>query len=153
MSGPGPTSGASGSEVLPPAPLARRLLAALYDAPAVFALLLAGTALALLVTRGGRLDATVLSLALYRAALVAIWAAYNLIGWKRWGQSLGMRVWKLRVERANGASLRWSDAFLRLAASLLAWLPLALGLIAAAWDPERRAWHDRLSHTRVVLTR
>jgi len=152
VTGSGVTGGAGGPEGLQPVPLSRRLLAALYDAPAVFTLLLAGTALSLLVNRGARLDANALSLSLYRAGLIGIWAAYYLIGWKRWGQSLGMRAWKLRVERTDGASLRWSDAFLRLAASLLAWLPLALGVIAAAWDPERRAWHDRLSNTRVVMT-
>jgi len=153
VTGSGVTGGAGGPEVRQPAPLARRLLAALYDAPAVFTLLLVGTALSLAINRGGRLDANALSHSIYRAGLVGIWAAYYLIGWRRWGQSLGMRVWKLRVERTDGASLRWSDAFLRLAASLLAWSPLALGVIAAAWDPDRRAWHDRLSHTRVVLTR
>lgn len=152
MTVPGLSGGAGGHLELPPAPLARRLLAALYDAPALFTLFLAGTALSLLLNRGARLDANPLSLALYRAGLVGIWAAYYLIGWKRWGRSLGMRVWRLRVERADGTSLRWPNAFLRLAASLVAWLPLSVGVIAAAWNPERRAWHDRLSHTRVVLT-
>jgi uncharacterized RDD family membrane protein YckC len=132
--------------------MGRRLLAALYDTPVVFMLFLIGTALSLLVNRGERLDATPLSLSIYRSGLIVLWAAYYLACWKRWGQSLGMRIWKLRVVRGNGASLHWSDALLRLAASLAAWLPLALGVFAAAWDPERRAWHDRLSRTRLVMT-
>lgn len=152
MTDAGSTDGAGGPELLQPAPLGRRLLAALYDAPAVFSLLVAGTALSLLINRGAPLDATALSLTLYRVELVGLWAAYYVTCWKRWGQSLGMRVWKLRVVRLNGRGLRWFDALLRLAASPLAWLPLGLGVIAASWDPDRRAWHDRLSRTRVIMT-
>ncbi len=136
-----------------PAPTGRRLLAALYDAPALFALSLLVTALLLVINRGERLDAGPYSLAIYRTCLVTLWAAYYGISWTRSGQTLGMRVWKLRARRPDGSPIRWPDALLRLAASLLAWLPLALGVLAAAWDPGRRAWHDRLSHTRVVALR
>jgi uncharacterized RDD family membrane protein YckC len=152
VTGTGPTDGTGGPEVLQPAPLSRRLLAALYDAPAIFTLFLIGTGLSLLASRGARLDATAPALALYRTELVVLWMAYYLTGWKRWGQSLGMRAWKLRVLRSDGTPLRWSDAFLRLAASLIAWLPLALGVFAAVQDHSARAWHDRLSRTRVVVT-
>jgi len=144
-----PVAGSGPSADLP-APTGRRLLAALYDVPALFTLSLVLTALLLVINSGERLDAGPASLALYRACLVLLWTAYYGISWTRWGQTLGMRVWKLRVRRSDGSPMRWPDALLRLAASLIAWLPLALGVFAATWDPERRAWHDRLSSTRVV---
>jgi uncharacterized RDD family membrane protein YckC len=34
---------------------------------------------------------------------------------------------------------------------LLSWLPLGLGYFWILFDREGRAWHDRLSRTRVVL--
>ena len=32
-------------------------------------------------------------------------------------------------------------------------VPLLLGFITIAWDPERRAWHDKLAGTTVVKAR
>jgi uncharacterized RDD family membrane protein YckC len=126
------------------------MLAALYDVPAILTLLLIGTALLLLANGGRRLDATHLSLALYRTALVALWFAYYGFCWTRWGHTLGMRVWKLTVSRLDGSRLRWRDALLRFAAGIVAWLPLAAGVFAAAFDRQGRAWHDRWSRTRVT---
>jgi uncharacterized RDD family membrane protein YckC len=133
-----------------PALVGRRLLAALYDLPTLLTLFLIGTALLLLVNGGDRLDANALSVLLHRATLVALWIAYYGICWTRFGQSLGMRVWRLRLMRLDGSRVRWRDALLRLASGIVAWLPLALGVLAAAWDSEHRAWHDRLSRTRVT---
>lgn len=147
-----PVAGSGPSADLP-APTGRRLLAALYDAPALFTLSLVLTALLLVINRGEQLAAGPASLALYRACLVLLWVAYYGVSWTRSGQTLGMRIWRLRVRRLDGSPLRWPDVLGRLAASLVAWLPLALGVVAAAWDPERRAWHDRLSRTRVVAVR
>jgi len=148
-----PAAAGSGQSAGPPAPTGRRFLAALYDVPALFTLALLLTVLLLVVNRGERLDATAASLAVFRASLVVLWALYYAVSWTRWGHTLGMRVWKLRVQRADGTACRGSDALLRLVTSVIAWLPLGLGVIAAAWDPERRAWHDRLSRTRVVTRR
>jgi uncharacterized RDD family membrane protein YckC len=133
-----------------PARTAKRLLAALYDFPALLLLFLIGTALLLLANRGARLDASSLGAVLYRLVLVALWAGYYGLSWTRGGQTLGMRVWGIRLERNDGSTIRWTDALFRLATAPLAWLPLALGVLAAIWDPEHRAWHDRLSRTRVT---
>ena len=132
-----------------PAPVGRRLLAALYDLPMLITLLLIGTGLLLLLNRGAQLGATALSVSIHRVCLVALWAGYNGVCWTRYGQTLGMRVWRIRLTRLDGTHLRWSDAVLRLAMSVIAWLPFALGVIAAAWDAEARTWHDRWSRTRV----
>jgi len=39
----------------------------------------------------------------------------------------------------------------RLAWAVVSWLPLGLGYLWILVDPQRRAWHDRLSGTRVVV--
>lgn len=104
-------------------------------------------------------------------ALVAVtWLFYGYF-WTRAGQTLGMQTWRLRVLRADGSRLRWSDAIGRCASACL--FPLACGLMSMLafhsagafvlsvtlgflgnylwmlWNPRRLSWHDQLSATRV----
>ena len=71
--------------------------------------------------------------------------------WTHGGQTLGMRAWKIRVERLDGTALSWRDALLRYASAWLLLLPPGLGFLWAGLDRDHRCWHDRLSATRVVL--
>lgn len=70
--------------------------------------------------------------------------------WSLDGQTLGMRAWKLRVVRDDGASLTWGDALRRHLAALLSCLACGLGFIWILVDPRRLAWHDRLSKTHLI---
>jgi len=70
--------------------------------------------------------------------------------WTHGGQTLGMRAWKIRVERFDGGLLSWSDALRRYLAAWLLLLPPGLGLLWSWLDPDCLCWHDRLSATRVV---
>ena len=70
--------------------------------------------------------------------------------WTHGGQTLGLRSWRLRVEDLGGGRLRWPRALARYAAALLSWLPAGLGFVWILVDAQGRAWHDRLSATRVV---
>jgi len=136
------------AELVVPAPLGRRLLAAVYDG----LLLLAVWFFAAVVDVGVReplhlpYDAR-----LFRAYLFLVGLAFCGWFWTHGGQTLGMRAWRLQVRRNDGTPLNWLTACTRYAAAWLAWLPLALGVIWCAVDPQRRAWHDRLSGTEVVL--
>ena len=56
-----------------------------------------------------------------------------------------------RVEREDGRSLTWGDTLRRLGWAFVSLLPAGLGFAWVLVDPERRAWHDRLSRTRVVV--
>ena len=73
------------------------------------------------------------------------------VPWRRGGQTLGMASWRLRVERHDGSLLLWRDVIVRIAAGLLSLLPAGLGWLWILVDREKRAWHDRLSRTRVVV--
>ncbi len=137
---------------LPPG-LLRRLAAVLYDSLLLIALMMVATALFLPLTGGEAIDPNRDPLLewTYRIVLLLIVIGFFGIFWTRRGQTLGMASWRLRVEREDGRNLGWGDTVRRLAAALLSWLALGLGWLWILFDPERRAWHDRLSRTRMVL--
>jgi uncharacterized RDD family membrane protein YckC len=125
----------------------------LYDGLLLLALLMVATALFLPLTGGEALNAQghpVLEL-VYQAVLVLLILGFFGLFWTRRGQTLGMASWRLRIERDDGRLLTWGDTTRRLAWALLSLLPLGLGFVWILFDPERRAWHDRLSRTRVVV--
>ncbi|MFP5506653.1 MAG: RDD family protein [Gammaproteobacteria bacterium] len=132
---------------LPTAPLWRRLAAMLYDGLLVLALLMLAIAAAFLI-KGGAIDAHHL---LFRLYLLMVIALFFCGFWVAGGQTLGMRSWRLRVQREDGRLIGWWQALGRF---LLAIPALLLGGIGLWWmllDSERRALHDRLSRTRVVV--
>ncbi|CAN5120505.1 RDD family protein [soil metagenome] len=126
--------------------LARRLSAMAYDLLIVAALLMLATAALMPVTRGA-IEPDHLW---YRAYLLTIAAAY-FCGFWIGGQTMGMRAWRMRVERTDGRPLRVRDAMLRMLAAVLSWAAFGLGFVSAFADNERRTWHDRLSKTRLVV--
>jgi uncharacterized RDD family membrane protein YckC len=133
--------------------LPRRLAAMFYDTLLLLALLMVATALFLPFTGGEAIDPhTQPALELvYRLVLLVLVAGFFGLFWTRRGQTLGMATWRLRVEREDGRLLTWGDSLRRLGWALVSLLPLGLGFAWLLVDPERRAWHDRLSGTRVVV--
>jgi uncharacterized RDD family membrane protein YckC len=136
-----------------PAGLARRLAAMLYDALLLLAIFMIVTALFLPLTGGEAITPRTNPVLeyLYRAVLAGIVVVFYGAFWTRGGQTLGMASWRLKVEREDGARLTWVDTVKRLGAAVLSWLPLGLGYLWILVDRDRRAWHDRLSRTRVVV--
>ena len=133
--------------------LPRRLAAMFYDALLLGAVLMIATALLLPLTGGEAITPAGhpwLEFA-YRLVIVGLVVLFFGTFWTRRGQTLGMASWRLRVEREDGKLLTWGDTVKRLAASLISWLPLGLGYFWILFDRAGRAWHDRLSRTRVVL--
>jgi uncharacterized RDD family membrane protein YckC len=133
--------------------LLRRLGALLYDSLLLAALWMLTTAFFLPFTGGEALSAARSPLLerVYQLTLVAVLVGFYGASWTSRGQTLGMAAWRLRVERDDGRLLTWTDVLRRLAAASLSWAVLGLGWLNVLVDPERRAWHDRLSHTRVVV--
>lgn len=61
-----------------------------------------------------------------------------------------MMAWKIEVQREDGSRLAWRDVLARLACALISWAVAGLGFLWIAIDRDKRAWHDRLTRTRVV---
>lgn len=131
-----------------PASLLRRLAAGAYDL-LLLAGLLMGLGVAALMLRGG--TAVPPGTPWFQALVLLVCGVFYAGFWCRGGQTLGMRSWRLRVQKTDGSPLDPATAVLRFAAALLSVLPAGLGLLWILVDRERRAWHDRLTGTRVVL--
>ncbi len=127
-----------------PAPIWRRLLATLYDLLLLLALWLTAILISLVLTQLAGLRLTP---PMTRALLFTLSFGFFGYFWVHGGQTLGMRAWRLHVRRTDGAMLHWPAALHRFVLMLL----LGLSVLWCWLDPQRRAWHDRLSGTHVML--
>ncbi len=66
------------------------------------------------------------------------------------GQTPGKKLCKIKVVNADGSRVSYAKAAGRYFGYMLSALILCLGFLMAAWDPEKRALHDRLCDTRVI---
>ena len=133
-----------------------RLFGLLYDLwPALALWMLLGGAFTLgyyLAGHAARENIPPLS-ALQIVLWIACWAvtgAYAVVSWRRGGQTLGMRPWRLRVTTADGTAPSWRALCVRYAIGTVSLLLGGLGFWWAWLDRERLTWHDRASHTRMI---
>jgi uncharacterized RDD family membrane protein YckC len=154
-----------------PCPLWRRLAALVYDLLAVTAIVMVVGLLCQLATRGQLITTGARTHIAwwYQPLQGLVVAAYFLLSWRRGGQTLGMRPWRIRVVRGDGARVVWPQALLRLLVAAMPLLGLglapwlgqrgALWVVLLAWgawfavalfDPRRRGLHDLAAGTVVV---
>ena len=151
-------------------PLWRRLVALVYDALIVVAIVMVVGLLCQLAT-GGQLITTGARTVIplwYQWLQAVVVSAYFISSWRRGGQTVGMRPWRIRVTRDDGGTVTLQQAVIRL---LVAGAPMVLLLLApsfglrttlwtllvvwAAWfgvalfDRRRRAVHDLAAGTEV----
>jgi uncharacterized RDD family membrane protein YckC len=67
------------------------------------------------------------------------------------GQTPGKALFCIMVVADNGRPISYGRAFARLITLPYALVPLGIGLLWAALPPAKRAWHDYISATRVIL--
>ncbi|MEW8657018.1 MAG: RDD family protein [Candidatus Thiodiazotropha endolucinida] len=128
--------------------LIRRLAAILYDSLLLIALLFVATAIVTLPfgNPSGKM------LLFFQFFIFEIIPLIFFTGfWVRGGQTLGMRAWRLKLTRMDGGDVGWSDALKRHFAALFSILVFGLGFIWILVDPQKLAWHDRLSKTRLII--
>jgi len=86
----------------------------------------------------------------FSLVLLAASYAYFAISWRRGGQTLGMKCWRIRVvDEHGGGRLTWRQTLARFAVALVSWAPLGLGFWWALAG-SRRAWHDLASQSRLI---
>lgn len=131
-----------------PARLGWRLLALVYDAVIALALVLVISALALAVKPDHRpVQPGSIAAAVEFLLLWATLGAYAVVSWRRGGQTIGMKPWRLKVLTVDGLQVPWRQLLLRYSV-----VSLSLGtvLLWCLFDAERRGVHDIVSGTLLV---
>lgn len=126
-----------------PVGLLRRLGALFYDALLTLAVLLLATALAVAVTQNN-VDPSGLWFRLYLVGVVFVFYGWF---WTHGGQTLGMRAWKIRLERLDGTAIGWGQALARFLAGVLT---AGVGHLWLLFDGEGRSLYDRITATRMI---
>ncbi|PKM44407.1 MAG: hypothetical protein CVV05_11725 [Gammaproteobacteria bacterium HGW-Gammaproteobacteria-1] len=132
---------------LPPCPLPRRLVAAVYDTVLLLGVELFAFVPYTLLRRGagdGSFDPLALLWLLIVAFLFFGWF------WTHGGQTLGMRTWRIRLQNRDGGVVSWAQALRRYLAALVSWAVFGLGFWWSLWDKEKMTWHDRWSDSVLV---
>ncbi|MBU2705548.1 RDD family protein [Zooshikella marina] len=143
---------------LPSAPLWRRVAAMFYDALLLLALALLTTGLYLFLlalilgaeevkarSAHNGFDPLLASILLF--VLFGFFAKF----WTVSGQTLGMQVWRVRVQNPDGSMIRLNQCLLRF---MIGMVSLGLGGLGFWWmlvDKDKKTWHDRYSMSNVVL--
>lgn len=131
-----------------PAHLGWRLLALVYDAVISIAFLFTVSALSLALKPDHRPVEPGTPAALM--VFIALWAAigaYAIVSWRRGGQTIGMKPWRLQVVSAEGTPPTWQSLMIRYG---VASLSLGLALLWSLFDGQRRGLHDVAAGTLFV---
>lgn len=134
------------------APLWRRLAALLYDLLVLIAIWMFAAALVLLAFNGmvDVANQPALYHIVLQTVLLGLTAIYFVISWSKGGQTIGMRAWRVRIVNAEGHSLDLRRSALRFALALVS-LIAAFGFFWCLFDAKRRAWHDVVAGTQMVV--
>ena len=115
-----------------------------YDSLLITAILFVATAIALIFNDGEAIDAN----HYYNLFLLLLIFTFYSWFWNRSGQTLGMRVWKIRIVSEFGGNPEWATCFLRLIFALISIVCFGLGYWWRLFKPY--TWHDKLSQTKVI---
>ena len=88
--------------------------------------------------------------AVFQLYLLGVIMLYFVVFWKRGGQTLAMKTWRIRLTRLDGGPLTTAQCIGRFALAMLGLLCAGLGFFWALADPERQFLHDRLCKTRLI---
>ncbi len=140
-----------------PAPLWRRIAAMVYDSLPVVAIWILAAAVWiglvewLLPSQRAAIETMgrwAVGNWAFRAWLLAAAFFYFGLSWRRGGQTIGMRAWRIRVVAADGGAPTWAALCLRFIVAIASLGTAGLGYAWALVDRERRTWHDIASRTR-----
>lgn len=126
------------------------MLSLLYDFFPALGLWFATGAVAMLIHGGEPIYGDTLAGWLELFALWLITGLYTTLSWRRGGQTLGMRPWRLRVLPASAEKPAWSGLWIRYTIGTASLLLGGLGFWWAWIDRDRLTWHDRASGTRMA---
>lgn len=134
-----------------PAHLTRVLGAIIYDLIIVFAIIFIAAQWFPLIPESLQADPAInLFKQVYILGISFIYFAYS---WRRGGQTIGMKSWRIRlcnqVDTQNKIS--WHQCAIRYLVAIISWLAAGLGFIWIIFSEQHRSWHDLASSTVLVM--
>ena len=148
--------GLSAPGILQYASIGRRFLAMFIDGIlidiVVFAPIIILTGLAGLTANGRSTIPTAESAGILIFQYLAP-ALYEIIMIGRFGATLGKMAMGVKVVSPDGQPISYGRSTGRYFGKMLSGIILGIGYLMAFWDPEKRALHDRICHTRVISVR
>lgn len=135
--------------------LFRRLAALTYDLFLLFAIsILYGALLLLLkllITGDVNADYPLPVQLVASAGYIVVLSSYYHICWRKQGQTLGMKAWRIRTQQPGGALPGYRQCWLRSALAVVSLGAAGLGYIWCLLPPHHHCWHDCWSGTETVL--
>ncbi len=92
-------------------------------------------------------------LASYFAMLTAMYFFYFIYFHGTTGQTLGKKIFGLKVIRAGGEPMTLGVSFLRWVGYIVSGFAAHLGFLWIIFDGKKQGWHDKIAHTYVVNIR
>ncbi len=123
----------------------KHLAALTYDIFPILGIFLSTSLLLVLIRQGQEIEPRTLWFQLLLFFEVFFYFAYS---WKRGGQTLGMRAWKIGIE--NYQTMNWPEASVRFFVGILSTVLLGLGLWVKHWRKDKKTWMDLVCHRSVI---
>jgi len=140
-----------------PAGIMRRLAAIIYDLFLLAAVILVAVSLFTIVVESiagqsssGELLETPWIKLLFQFYLSLVSALFYLWFWTHGGQTLGLKVWKLKVVDDSLHTPGIKTSGLRLGWAIVTCIPFGIGFLWALFNKNRLTLYDQLSGTRLV---
>ena len=122
--------------------LLRRIAAFLYDTLLLFSVLFMATGVLVYANNNRSMDSWS-----YRVFLLAVTGIFFCWFWKKGGQTLGMRAWRIKLVNNDASDLSWRTCVLRFVSGLCLF---GVTYVYAVFDRQNRTLHDRLSKTQII---
>jgi uncharacterized RDD family membrane protein YckC len=88
----------------------------------------------------------------FQVYLFLVIGLYFVGSWRRSGQTLPMKTWKLRLVGADGGRITLRQAMVRYVCAWPCLLLGGIGILYAPFDRQRQFLHDRLAGTSIVTS-
>ena len=88
----------------------------------------------------------------FQVYLFLVIGLYFVGSWRRGGQTLAMKTWKLRLVGADGARITLRQALVRYVCAWPCLLLGGIGILYAQFDRQLQFLHDRLAGTKLVMS-
>lgn len=82
---------------------------------------------------------------------IASLVGYYYICWRKQGQTLGMKAWRLRLQQLDGSLVSPEQCLKRCPLALLSLITFGLGYFYCLMPPKKSCAHDIFTQTAVVV--